>query len=229
MVVIISPRTACRYLRDVNDPRLHFNTSDGQALKNLIEMACYIKSSEEEHFRHHVSHKHNHFSNWVGSVILDKDLARQMSLVMEKKPMGMIMIKRINLLVHHATRTPRGREKARVILENARLPEEMFVTNDGREIRNLWELKGFLEEAPNHVISYHFHGNKNDFHEWVRHILLDIELADLLLEANSRQEMLQHIGQRLSYLESFRPDTSSDWDLNYILQKIREKPTVLYT
>ena len=229
MVIIISPRTACRYLRDINDAQLQFQTRDGQTLKNLIDMACYLKSCETEHFQHHVSRQHNHFSEWVGKVVTDRDLANQMGLVLEKTPMSIIAIKRINLLVRHATRTPRGREKARMILENAQLPEEFLVTIDGRTIRNLWELKHFLETAPDHTISYHFHGNKNDFHEWVRHILLDLELADLLIGASDRGELLTHVDNRLSYLDGFKTYQNDDSDLTSIVEKIHEGPCVYYT
>jgi hypothetical protein len=221
---IISPRTACRYLRDISDARMQFRTLDGKELKNLVDLTCYLKACEDEHFRHHVSPQHNHFSNWVDNSIQDKQLACQMSLVLEKNPMRILVLKRINILVRHATRTPRGREKARMILESAKLPEEMFMTNDGRSIRNLWELKHFLETALDHSINYHFHGNRNDFHEWVREVIMDIELADLIWKAGCREEILEHVSERISYLEGFRVRERDDSDLASVLQKVREYP-----
>jgi hypothetical protein len=222
MMEIISPRTACRYLRDINDPRLQFRTLDGQALKNLVDLTCYLKACEDTHFRHHVRTGHNHFSNWVDNVILDKHLASQMSLVLDKNPMRIIILKRINILVRHATRTPRGREKARMILENAKLPEEMFITNDGRSLRNLWELRQFLETAPDHSISYHFHGSRNDFHDWVREVIMDIELADMIWQACCREELVKHISERLSYLEGFGVHRQDDHGLSGTAKSISE-------
>jgi hypothetical protein len=228
MAAIISPRTACRYLRDINDPGMQFHSRDGKTLKNLVELSGYLKACEKGHFQHHVSPKHNHFSNWVGNQVLDKDLADQMGLVLEKNPMYLIVIKRINVLVRHATRTPRGREKARMIMENARLPEEMFITNDGRSLRNLWELKQFIESAPEHVLSYHLHGNKNDFHDWVREVLMDIELADLIWEARDKEALLEQIEKRLSYLESFDIYQKRKQALEDTIQRVHECP-VYYT
>jgi hypothetical protein len=214
MVVIISPRTARRYLRDIHDTGRQFRTVDGKSLKNLVELACYLKECEDPHFKHHVSHVHNHFSNWVDHTILDKDLARQMSLVVEKNPTKIIVFKRINFLVHHATRTPYGREKAKMILEDVQLPEEVLLTNDGREIRNLWELKEFLEKSSDHTYSYHAnHPLKNDFHEWVAEIIMDFELADRLMAANNREESARHVAERISQLEAHKAHKPRGHDL----------------
>jgi hypothetical protein len=221
MATIISPRTACRYLREIHSPSHQFRTVDGETLKSLLELACYLKACEKEPFRHHVSHQHNHFSNWVDNRVLDKDLANEMSLVLEKNPMRIIVMKRINLLVHHATRTPRGREKARMILANAELPEEIFHTNDGRTIRNLWELREFLQSANDHEVSYHFHANRNDFHDWIRHTLMDLELADKVLTAKDRGDIVRHIAERISFLEAFGTQEGQKQSLSEYVDYVR--------
>lgn len=203
MATVISPRTACRYLRDITDPRGQFHTTDGQTVRNLVELACYLKACGEEPFKYHVSGDHNHFSNWVDNTVLDNDLAIQMSLVLEKNPMRIIVSKRVNLLVYFATRTPRGREKARMILEDAQLPEELFLTNDGRTIRNIWELKEYLDAANDNIFSYHVTPIQNDFYEWVAGILMDFELADKIAGAKQRQEAASHVGARISQLEAY--------------------------
>lgn len=203
MATVISPRTACRYLRDITDPRGQFHTADGQNVSNLVELACYLKACEDQPFRYHVSRDHNHFSNWVDNTVLDKDLAAQMSLVLEKNPMRIIVAKRVNLLVFFATRTPRGRNKARMILEDAQLPEEMFVTNDGRTLRNIWELKEYISDADDRIISYHVTPLHNDFYEWIAGILMDFELADKIASAKEKEEIAGHIGARISQLEAF--------------------------
>lgn len=204
MVALISPRTACRYLRDITDPQCHFGTVDGNKLANLMDLACYLKSCPPDSFRYHVSKTHNHFSNWVQNIVLDRDLARQMSLVLEKNPMKIIVAKRINELVYNATRKLSGPEKATVIFEDAYLPNEHFLTNDGRTIRNLYELNEFLCAADENIVSYHAKPIKHDIAEWVGDVLLDDELSDNLFGVSDLEELRSHVADRICQLESFR-------------------------
>jgi len=222
MVIVISPRTARRYLRDIRDPHMQFHTVDGKTLKNLIELTMYLRACELESFHHHVSREHNHFSNWVEHSVLDKDLAHEMSLVLDKNPMRIIVMRRVNILVHHATRTPRGREFARMVLEDAQLPEEHFVSNDGRTIRNLWELKEFLETVPDNVFIYHVNYAKNDIYEWIADVLMDLELASRIFALSEREEMAWHIMERLSQLEAFQAHKPRGHDLESYIEMIRE-------
>jgi len=200
----ITPRTACRYLRDITDGPSQFHTCDGITLRNLIDLSCYLKSCGNEAFKYHVSPNHNHFSNWVENSILDKHLATQLSFVLDKNPMRLMTTKRVNELVHHATRKPTPREKAAMILEDVILPEEQFVTNDGRVIRNLWELKEFVNSAKENVISYHLSPAKNDFYDWIGGVLMDAELAEKVVKANDKKDLSKYIEDRLSHLEAFR-------------------------
>ncbi len=203
-MTVITPRIARRYLRDIEEPHLQFRTRDGHVLKNLIDLAHYLKVCDAEAFRHHVGKTHNHLSSWVHHTITDCDLAQEMSLVLEKNPMRIIVMKRVNVLVHHATRNPSGPEKARMILESAQLREEVFVANDGRTIRDIWELKETLKASSDHLFSYHCAGIRNDFAEWVAEVLMDYELARHMTKAHDQREMAQIVEARISELEAFR-------------------------
>jgi|GEM_PF-1562363 len=224
LVIIITPRTARRYLRDIRDPQLQFKTRDGQTLKNLIELACYLKSCRDDAFKYHVSREHNHFSNWVEHAVLDKALAREMSLVVDRNPMRIIVTRRVNILVHHAVRRPEGREKAMMILEDAQLPEEHFTTNSGLTIRNLWEMREFIERSPVQEISYHHSPVRNDFAEWVAEVLLDFELAERMMQAQSREEMAAVVASRISELEAFRAHKPRRADLDAHISLVRGAP-----
>jgi hypothetical protein len=203
---------------------LHFKTCDGQTLRNLIDLACYLKACGDDSFRHHVSREHNHFSNWVDSVITDRDLARQMSLVLDKNPMRIIVITRLNILVFHAARRPNGREKARMILESAQLPEEHFVSNGGQVVRNLWELKEFLQASRDTAFSYHASGRRNDFAEWVAEVLLDFELAERLMVLSGRMEMAGAVEKRISELEAFGAHKPRGHTLDSYISRVRGEP-----
>jgi len=222
MANTISPRVACRYLRDISDSRRQFHTKDGQVITNLVELACYMKSCSDEIFKHYVSKEHNHLANWVDHVILDMDLANQMHLVLQRNPMKNIVIKRVNFLVHNALRDVRRGEKARMVLQDAVLPEELFVTIDGLVVRNIWELHEFLKSAKGHVFSYHVSNLKNDFSDWIAEVLMDFELAEQVLTAETQDEMTSLVGQRVSQLEAFRVHQQKDRNLAYYAANIRE-------
>jgi hypothetical protein len=228
MTEIMSPRTACRYLREIRDERQQFQTKDGKSIKSLIELVCYLKVCQKETFDHHVSPSHNHFSSWVGHVVLDRDLAGQMSLVLDKNPMRIIVMKRVNILVHNATRTPRGRDMARMILEDALLPEELFITIDGRTIRNLWELREFLEKSDEKAIAYHLSPIRNDFYSWVSEVIMDFELAEAMLRASGKTELSHAVAKRLDFLMGFGETGSSKHDLSFYAQKVHEHPQMLH-
>jgi len=219
----ISPRVAYRYLRDVTDTRSQFHTSDGSILKNLIDLTCYLSNCDKDVFGYHVSHQHNHFASWVENVILDNHLATQMSLVLDKNPMRLMVTKRINELVHHATREPSSREKAGMVLEDALLPEEHFLTNDGRTVRNLWELKEFIHAAKEHVIAYHVSPAKNDFSDWSGGVLLDMERADKIVASDGKEDMVRHLDERLSGLEAFKAHKPRVPNLSEHIDSIRKR------
>ena len=228
MADIMSPRTACRYLREIHDERQQFHTKDGKSVKSLIELVCYLKVCQKETFDHHVGTSHNHFSSWVGHVVLDRDLAGQMSLVLDKNPMRIIVMKRVNILVHNATRTPRGREMARMILEDVILPEELFITIDGRTIRNLWELREFLEKSDEKAIAYHLSPIRNDFYNWVSEVIMDFELAEAMLRATGKTELSHAVARRLEYLMGFGEVGKPSHDLSFYAQKVHEHPQMLH-
>ncbi len=218
----LSPRTACRYLRDLKDPGSHFRTADGKVLKNLVDLACYLKSCDMDTFRYHVSRDHNHFANWVRHSVLDNSLADQMSLVLEKNPMRLIVSKRVNHLVHGATRKVVGREKAGMILEDAELPEEHFTTNDGRALSNIWELHEFLRGADDKVLAYHIPPNGNHFHDWVGDVLMDHELADKLCHAKDKETITKLVGERISQLEAFKAHKQKQPNLSDYVDQIMD-------
>lgn len=221
MAAAISPRTARRYLRDLKDPQTRFRTLDGKTLKNLVDLTCYLKACPDEAFRYHVGRDHNHFSKWVEHAILDKELADQLSLLLERNPMRIVTAKRVNLLVHSATRELSPKEKAMVVLADAVLPEEHFLTNDGRTLRNLWELQGFLESADDDTVSYHASPLNNDFSDWVGGVLTDHELARRLRAARSREEMLLLVSSRISNLEAFGVRHGRGWEISSYAKSIK--------
>jgi hypothetical protein len=55
--------------------------------------------------------------------------------------------------------------------------EQSFWVNDGTVIANLIELSDALDAMNQEVFGYHVTKEKNDFADWIEHVLDDIELA----------------------------------------------------
>ena len=55
--------------------------------------------------------------------------------------------------------------------------EQCFWTTDGRILSNLLELRDALESMTDDVFAYHVSKERNDFADWIEHVLGDAELA----------------------------------------------------
>ena len=55
--------------------------------------------------------------------------------------------------------------------------EQCFWTTDGRILSNLVELKEALATMSDDVFAYHVSKERNDFADWIEHVLDDAELA----------------------------------------------------
>lgn len=52
-----------------------FWVTDGQILKDLVELKASLQSMTNEVFAHHVTHERNDFADWVESVLVDAECA----------------------------------------------------------------------------------------------------------------------------------------------------------
>ncbi len=59
-------------------PELHFETKDGQTIKNLSELVTLLKGMSSEVFSHHVTKTGNDFSAWVHHVLKNEELAKEL-------------------------------------------------------------------------------------------------------------------------------------------------------
>jgi len=56
--------------------------------------------------------------------------------------------------------------------------EKAFWVSDGRYIRNIYELAQALDDMKEKTFKFHVNKKKNDFSEWIRHVVGDEKLAD---------------------------------------------------
>ena len=70
------------------------------------------------------------------------------------------------------------------MLENAK-PENCFYCADGSVLHNLLELRQKLKTITPQAFYHHVSQSKNDFHNWVRDVFQDYELANDILKAKT--------------------------------------------
>jgi hypothetical protein len=102
-------------------------------------------------------------------------------------------------------------------------PTHYFVAKDGTKIKNLRELYNSLQSMDDITFNHHVNDFKNDFHNWVRDIHKDNDLASNLLAAKSKKEMVEHLKERIGELQSIRKEVKAVEAKSNISKKIKPK------
>jgi hypothetical protein len=84
-------------------------------------------------------------------------------------------------------------------------PEHVFKLKSGATIKNLYELANELSSMDEEVFRHHVNEEKNDFHNWVLHIVRDEHLASVFSEIRDRRLMLAAVEKRIDDLENPAP------------------------
>jgi len=79
--------------------------------------------------------------------------------------------------------------------------QHTFKLHLGTEIRNLEELAEVLDIMSDSTFHHHVTAQKNDFATWVREVIHDDELVELLQPIKNRKEMVRVVKARVSALE----------------------------
>ncbi len=91
-------------------------------------------------------------------------------------------------------------------LEENIKPDNYFFLKNGTAIRNLDELHEQLAIMDDEVFSYHVNDQKNDFCSWIRDVLKDEGLAELLAHAGSKEEAARLVKERLSQASAYEEE-----------------------
>jgi len=83
-------------------------------------------------------------------------------------------------------------------------PEKIFYMNGGRAVRNVEELSQAMEEMNEEQFSFHRNAEKNDFYNWILHVIGDVRLANELARAKTKETTLKKINQRVDSLKKIR-------------------------
>ena len=88
----------------------------------------------------------------------------------------------------------------RVFLED--VPERYaFLLKDGRKLLNIEQLAKALKNMENDVFYHHVTAGRNDFHNWIRDIVLDLELAEKILNAKTPEEARKAVEERVKFIK----------------------------
>lgn len=68
--------------------------------------------------------------------------------------------------------------------------DKWFILRDGRRISSLEDLKETLKNVENHIFYHHVNETRNDFSSWVRHVFENTNLADRIIYAKTREELI---------------------------------------
>jgi hypothetical protein len=82
------------------------------------------------------------------------------------------------------------------------VPEEKaFYINDGRRVRNLYELVEALDSMKEATFKFHINKKKNDLSEWIRHVIGEERLADdvarLVMKDKIQIRLQKHVIQKM--------------------------------
>jgi len=76
-----------------------FWVHNGQALRNLVDLAGALESMPAETFRHHVNKQKNDFSEWIRNSVKDDRLADAVARTVTKETIEILILRRIIGLV----------------------------------------------------------------------------------------------------------------------------------
>jgi hypothetical protein len=79
--------------------------------------------------------------------------------------------------------------------------DKRFWCHDGRNVKNLRELRKALIDVSDETFHYHSGGERNDFSKWIKEVVGDEKLANELSKVRSRIQASQAVAARISFLE----------------------------
>jgi hypothetical protein len=107
-------------------------------------------------------------------------------------------------------------------------PEQCFWVHNGPIVRYLYELEIAIEHMNNETFKYHVHNSRNDFANWIRDVIKDEELADIMLKVKSKDEILKKVRNRIKFIErKLDEERFKSSNLESIRDKIRPLPIQL--
>ncbi len=100
------------------------------------------------------------------------------------------------------TKTPKVSKKDSKPTSASQVPcangEQCFWVHNGPVLSDLIELRDVLKEIHDEVYAHHVDGQKNDFADWVEHVLGDAECAEALRRSSKKTQAKKIVDLHLS-------------------------------
>lgn len=173
-------------------PDQAFVFKDGTRVRTILELKQALMTLPEDVVIYHVDPNRHDIANWLRDVVKDGLLAEAMSKQFHR--WGLIvalerhLMRTLNLPPYVALRW----------LQSTSTP---FTFSSGDTAYSLEELKNILSTLSDDVIKPHLERTPNDFSVWVKEIIGDYELADILSDATNRSHLIQILSDHLAMLK----------------------------
>lgn len=67
--------------------------------------------------------------------------------------------------------------------------EKYFILANGQPVKNVAELASILDQLEDHVFHHHVTSDRNDFHNWIKDVFEDLELARKVTGIGDKKHM----------------------------------------
>ena len=81
-------------------------------------------------------------------------------------------------------------------------PEQCFWVNNGPVLKNLEELANAIPQMSDETFNHHVNNEKNDFSNWIKDVIGDVNLANDLLSSKNKISAAKKIIARLNSLKN---------------------------
>ena len=85
--------------------------------------------------------------------------------------------------------------------------DKSFFVHDGPIVNNLMEFYNVLMEMTDEQFDYHRNSGRNDFYNWLKHVVRDQRLANETCRVKSRETMARRIKKRIDYLKQIKDES----------------------
>ena len=85
---------------------------------------------------------------------------------------------------------PKGVMRARVANLTRDIPDhQYFVLANGAPVKHVGELAAILDQLEDHVFNHHVSPERNDFHNWIKDVFQDVELARKVVGVDDKKRL----------------------------------------
>lgn len=126
-----------------------------------------------------------------GWYLLRKEIETKQILLIEKEKLIDEMTADLKSLMHKSGSFDKNFQNINIEKQKTILPEEKWFTlKNGKKLSTINDLKESLKYVDDDIFHHHVTSQKNDFSSWIRHVFMDAKLADKIMSAKSKNELV---------------------------------------